>query len=202
MANDRSFGGSRCADSALRGLCGGAFLVLAVLGVACSFVRDQTSSQNRNLPDMTCVEEWRNVLEEWEATSPIARESLGEIQKDLLDRPSLKLAKFLRTSWSLQDPKIPRRHRLTREGWPVADEWSRSLIATLPAAANGIVSKKCERSAPYVLPALLGEEVVSQRPSSPLREVDVSRVDATRKDATLIGNWLFIWLISDLSKFD
>ncbi|MEG3791196.1 hypothetical protein V1318_13790 [Lysobacter sp. CCNWLW3] len=93
-------------------------------------------------------------------------------------------------AWKLQSGK----HAEWTGEWPIDNEVRESVASVIDAAATGVVAADCQRTAIFILPSLLGEEVASGRDRSPLRDLDVSAVDATRSDTTRIGQWIFFAL--------
>lgn len=170
-------------------------LLCALLGTSCSAIQPSEplaiSEQVSVPPQDECVQEWRDVLEQWEphGSQP---EALRVVRGELLRARSHKFARLVQQARDLQ----ANRHLAWTGQWPVPEPVIQSVDSIVDAAAVGVVSAACESSGSYLLPLLLGEEVASERKSSQLYKLDVSAVDPSRSDPTQIGRWLFYWLLA------
>lgn len=174
-------------------------LCAAVTAVSCSGTPDQVDAAVHAEDDalstqMQCVQEWRQMIGEWEDSSSRSATSLTEVREELKRGATLRVAKLAQNAWRLQAQEGRLNSRQIGE-WPVPESVKRSVISAMDDAAEGVVSRGCQQTAVFVLPLLLGEEVASERPTSPLRNVDVSQVDPTRTETSRIGHWLFYWLL-------
>lgn len=171
----------------------GSFLLCALLGTSCAAQRVELREGREHVPaqpEMRCVQEWRDVFQQWEphGSQPATIRGL----RSELQRQNHKFAKLVRQARDLQKGQ-----NLGWNGqWPVPKAVIQSVDSTIDAAAIGVVSADCEGSGVYLLAPLLGEEVVSERTSSQLYNLDVSVVDPSRSDTTQIGRWLYYWLLA------
>ena len=154
-------------------------------------VRVSAIEQDPLVAQERCVQEWRDVLAEWEADGGNAT-TLQGVRMQLKKAQTLRIAKLVRQAWKLQGSKPL---RWTGQ-WPIDNEIRKRVNSTIDAAAEGVVSVECQQTGVFILPPLLGEEVVSGRTESPLHNLDVSAVDANRGDTTRIGQWIFFWLLA------
>lgn len=136
-----------------------------------------------------CVDEWRDILAEWESHGGRAT-TLKAVRTEFERAKSLRISRMAHQAWKLQSGK----HAEWTGQWPIDNEVRESVASVIDAAATGVVAADCQRTAIFILPSLLGEEVASGRDRSPLRDLDVSAVDATRSDTTRIGQWIFFAL--------